>query len=379
MPRILEKLRVREISAVDRGAGEGVKVMLMKRDDPKSTENRTMTKSFTEVVKTMLGFGKASVADEIANANDALAKSIDSILGDSALDATAKSTAIAKSFDQHAGHLNGTIPAAIEKALSDAGLSASDFTKGTPDMTIDYKKALGLPADATDDQVTKALETQAADAKALIVAKRELAIAKMSDKHTGFMNNAKAKLPSGGKESFADMSAKERDDHMSKNPIDPEDADEDTQKRDADFAKRMAADPVVIDLRKRVDDMTKREQITEVRKAWGTAGLTEPQMDVVQKAWEASTDKAPIEAMVKQLAAANAQAREAGIFKEFGGSGGNVGATPHDEIMAKAHELRKAKPELTIEQAYAKAYEDPANREIAKRDVRDRRQAMGAA
>lgn len=374
MPRILEKLKIREVSSVDRGAGEGVRVMLMKRNDP-TLKDGTMPKSFTEVVKSMLGFGKATVADEVAGANDALAKSIDSILGDTTMDATAKSAAIEKSFTQHAAHLNGTIPAAIEKALSDAGLSASDFTKGTSDVAIDIKKALGLPADATDDQVTKALEAQAADAKALAVTKIELAIAKMSPAHSAFMG--KGKMPAGGKDAFAGMSAAERDKHVSANPLD--DDDEDAQKRDADFAKRLAADPQVVELRKRVDDMTKREQITAVRKAWGTDGLTEPQMDVVQKAWEASTDKAPIEAMVKQLAAANTQAREAGIFKEIGSTGSGAGATPHDELMAKAHELRKATPDLTIEQAYAKAYSDPANHEIAKRDVVARRVAMGAA
>jgi hypothetical protein len=33
MPKVLTKLRIDEISAVDRGAGEGVKILLMKRDD----------------------------------------------------------------------------------------------------------------------------------------------------------------------------------------------------------------------------------------------------------------------------------------------------------------------------------------------------------
>jgi hypothetical protein len=261
-------------------------------------------------------------------------------------------------------------------------LSASDFTKGTSDVTIDFKKALGLPPEATDDRVTKALTDQTAavtkateTAAALAKAQTEINILKMSPAHTAFMG--KGKMPSGGKDAFAGMSAAERDKHVSANPLD--DNDEDTQKRDADFAKRLAADPQVVDLRKRVDDMTKREQITAVRKAWGTDGLTEPQMDIVQKAWEASTDKAPIDAMVKQLAAANAQAREAGIFKELGGSGTGAGATPYDELMAKAHELRKSSPELSIEQAFSKVYADPAHHEIAKRDVVARRVAMGAA
>ena len=36
-----------------------------------------------------------------------------------------------------------------------------------------------------------------------------------------------------------------------------------------------------------------------------------------------------------------------------------------DALKAKAAELRKAKPELTESQAFAKVYEDPANRALA--------------
>lgn len=365
----LRRLKIAEISSVDRGAGEGVKVMLMKRAVDPSKETKPMTKNFTDIVKGLFGVRKSTAADEIAKANEALGASIDSILADTTLDATAKSDAIAKSLDQHAEHLNGTIPAAIEKALSDAGFSASDFKKGT-DMTIDVKKALGLPADATDEQVTKALEEAALGQK----------IAKMSGKHSGFMNNDKAKMPTGGKSAFANMTDDQRDKHMSDNPVSGDNDADDTKKglSDEEFSKRFAADPQVIDMRKRLDEMTKDKEITAVRKAWSADGLTEPQMDVVQKVWEVSSDKAPVEAMVKQLAAANAQAREAGIFKELGGTGNGGGATPHEEITAKAHELRKADPTLTFEQAYAKAYSDPANESIAKRDVLERRAAIRA-
>jgi hypothetical protein len=39
-----------------------------------------------------------------------------------------------------------------------------------------------------------------------------------------------------------------------------------------------------------------------------------------------------------------------------------------DEIAAKARELRKRDPSLSSEQAFAKAYTDPANRDLAKRE-----------
>src|SRR5713101_6204254 len=42
MPRILRNLKIREVSAVDKGAGRGVRVMLIKRLDDDDTENTTM-------------------------------------------------------------------------------------------------------------------------------------------------------------------------------------------------------------------------------------------------------------------------------------------------------------------------------------------------
>lgn len=437
MPRILEKLRIREVSAVDRGAGEGVKVMLMKRDadlppeaeaylkreftadqrkdmaakgeamagggypiaskedlhnaiqafgrakDPAATKQHIITRAralgatdalpddwkvskmatFTEAVKSLLGFGSVTVADAIAGADDALAKSIESILSDAALDATAKAAAVQKSLDQHADHLNGSIPAAIEKALSAAGLSAADLMKGTGSMTDEEKKKL-------EDAEKEAADTK----KQLAIAKAEVALLKMSDKHKAYCAARGDDMGSDEKDKFTAMEPAERDAHMEKHPV-----KQDMEKRrDEEYAKRLASDPIVVAMRKELDDLSKDKQVATVRKVWSGQGLTEPQMDIVQKAWEGATDKAPIEAMVKQLAAANAQAREAGIFKELGGTGNDNGATPHDELMAKAHELRKSDPKLTIEQAYAKVYADPGNIEVSKRERALGRQAIGA-
>ncbi len=40
----------------------------------------------------------------------------------------------------------------------------------------------------------------------------------------------------------------------------------------------------------------------------------------------------------------------------------------YDKLMAKGAELRKADPKLTEAQAFAKAYEDPANKELVAHD-----------
>lgn len=67
MPSILRNLKILEVSSVDRGAGEGVKVVLMKRDDvAKHTESKTADASASK-----------SAADEIDLASIEVGKSDD--------------------------------------------------------------------------------------------------------------------------------------------------------------------------------------------------------------------------------------------------------------------------------------------------------------
>jgi hypothetical protein len=44
----------------------------------------------------------------------------------------------------------------------------------------------------------------------------------------------------------------------------------------------------------------------------------------------------------------------------------------YTQLMAKAEELRKADGKLTEAQAFAKVYENPANRELVQADKRER-------
>jgi hypothetical protein len=66
MPRVLHKLRIDEISCVDRGAGDGTKITLYKRDGEHARNNEVnMTKNtaanhFVEVCK-KLGDGDPSI------------------------------------------------------------------------------------------------------------------------------------------------------------------------------------------------------------------------------------------------------------------------------------------------------------------------------
>lgn len=78
MPRILRNLKIHEVSSVDKGAGRGVKVMLMKRDeDPvldvrgiiktKTKQERDMTpEQIAELVKSAVTTATASFTVELA-------------------------------------------------------------------------------------------------------------------------------------------------------------------------------------------------------------------------------------------------------------------------------------------------------------------------
>jgi hypothetical protein len=61
MPRILSRLRIDEVSAVDRAAGEGTKIVLMKRDDSKPHVEEAARASYEKFLKI---FTKADAADD---------------------------------------------------------------------------------------------------------------------------------------------------------------------------------------------------------------------------------------------------------------------------------------------------------------------------
>jgi len=74
MPKILTRLRIDEVSAVDKGAGEGVKVLLMKRADGAQPKNEGRLMSFLDF------FNRKPASDVIAKSVGALAESIGAIV-----------------------------------------------------------------------------------------------------------------------------------------------------------------------------------------------------------------------------------------------------------------------------------------------------------
>lgn len=196
------------------------------------------------------------LVQEIGDAVCSLRAVHDEIMEDAVI--KAKDEALQESFGQFTAHLKGIIPEGIENglvgaALAEAGYTVNErgaLTKRETEMGFDIRKALGLSATATEADVEKAMtDKMAAFGKADTTSKTLGNILKMSAAHTSFMSNEKAKMPEGGKEAFANMSADDRDSHIKAHPLekankkaeDCEDEDED----DAEKCIKLATGEVI--------------------------------------------------------------------------------------------------------------------------------------
>jgi hypothetical protein len=281
------------------------------------------------------------------------------------------------------------------KSLGCEGAIPEDWktTKGEPAMADNStKKALGLPETATDLDVTKAVEKLNADHAALKA--RQESLMKMSDKHTAFMNNPKAKMPSGGKGGFQAMEPGERDAHMQANPIfggDDPDSD-DAKKFAAAVAKAAASDEVLkvgdLEIRKSAvgdanfaifkaqqQEIAKERDAREILEFTKMAETLYPTLPgepiakaqalrAMQKLGE--NERKALETMLKS----GNDARKA-TFREIGGSGGNGADMPDDklDVLAKTHATKAG---ISFEKAYDAVLKTPEGAELYAASRSDR-------
>lgn len=317
-----------------------------------------------------------------------------------------KQEALQESLEQFKAHIQGIIPEGLENAMVAAALEEAGFeiteggalTKRETDMgySIELKKSLGLPVTANDADVTKALDLQAK------AAKRADAILKMSGKHSAFMANEKAKMPDGGKEAFADMSADERDKHMEKNPIEKtatEKAADDKalkEKEDKEKAEKLAKaageESITVDgtvvLKSAVGEATfavLKSQQAAIEKAADAAAITviekraSTELVHIGKADELATMLHGIakvspklsEQVEAVLKAAEAKIAKGGLFSEAGSSstGTSVGkAVDQIETLAQAMVTKgEAKNIFKARDAVRKSQPDLAKLEAEER------------
>lgn len=283
MARRLTKLTINEVSSVDRGAGEGVKVMLMKR------------------------------ATETANPGD---------------------------FDMNQQELE----ALIAKSVADATATAVAA-------------------------VTKAFDGKIAEQA------QQIALLKMSPAHKAYFDSC----DEATKKSFEAMDDKGRDEFMSKNPLkkreDPVD-----QSQLSDVAKRLAdTERENADLRKRLDAADLEKSQADFKKRAAALGLDqEGDGELMRKAFAGDKEaQAAFEKRQLETTTALRKQVETGtLFSEFGTRKAANTDTALGQLQAKAADYRKAHPELSTDQAFAKVYEDPSNAELVQLS---KRESLGSA
>ena len=298
----------------------------------------------------------AFLGSRLTKARDAFLASMRAIVGDvSGLD---KSEAIGKSVDQLIEHM-ADHTGDVVKALAEG--NSADTDSEDPMNIAAIKKALGLADTATDAEVLAAVtklageETRAKDAE-IAKLQGDLAVAKLSPIEREHYDKLKGEpqatfLKASGDERKAIMLA-------TAPPALP-----------AEVTKALAELEVV---KKQNAELVKAAALTEFTKKAVAAGLPASEGETLMKAYGGGGNEA-VDKLLGFLKAATAAAKEAGLFKEFGASGGNGPLTALDELNAKATELRKTNPALSQDQAFAKVFSDPANAELARRERADNR------
>jgi hypothetical protein len=321
--------------------------------------------------------------DKFYQATDALRESICSILQDPAV--TDKNALVRESVKEFTDFLTGEIPGDVGKSLAAGFAAVFAGTSGHGDTNMKtIAKALGLPETATEAEICAKLAANE------LAVKFATDVAKMSGKHKSFMDNEKAKMPKGGKEAFAGMSADERDAHIKANPADGDDGD--TEKMLAKGDAFRTADGVIMTKRdfgtdagflfakgqasKLAEQGVELAKAAEARdvatfaKRAATLGFAEGFGEVLRKAYKGDADS--IAKLEAEVAGMRKQLETGELYKSFGADVTGAGSA-EGSFMAKVEEVKKANPKLSDQQAYAKAYKDPANAELRTKMLEEQR------
>lgn len=434
MPNFLRKMKIREISSVDRGAGKDVKVILTKREEDDvdaylkrefSTDQRRAAEKtgaampggrypienesdlknaihafgrgkdkpavkrhiisrakslgLTKLIPENWRVSKAAIvariqkdmgddgivmfdeaqagkeADEYANgmmeeiceAICALRESVNSIQCEGGAD---KQSLFEQTFDQFKEHIQGVVPEEMEKSLNtwvrDEIIGKGATNMADKQMTPEEKAKAEAEAKAKEnDEKMKKLKDENRELK------KSLALATMTSAERQYFDTAG--MPEELTKDFLKGDSAKRGEIIKAHPL-GEFLPEHVRKSFSEMEE----------LRKVNADFRAKEEAVTFAKRAVDCGLPEQAGETLRKAYRGDAEEQKkLEGFIKSLVAQNATAV---IFKEFGTANGASG-DPLSELEAKAAEYRKAHPELSKEQAFAKVYTDPANIEIVKR------------
>jgi hypothetical protein len=296
------------------------------------------------------GEDAAQMMDEVREAICALEQSVCSILCDDEVDD--KAAAIAESLSQFKAHV-------AQFDLSNMEHLDEELDKMTTAFSPQVQKLL-------DEHIAKAIPDAVAKATAdkdAVIAKlnAELVVAKMSERHKAHH----ATLSAEEQKRFEAMTPDERDEHMDK-----------TKKRHEDdpIYKKMRSENE--DLRKRIQQIEDERELDICKRDAKDLGMTaEDAGTILMKARRG--DREAIDELTKftkTLAKASREIEKTSkVFAEFGTSRPMAGdGSAMAELLSKAADLRKIKPDLSEAQAFDKVLTDPANRELADRERTER-------
>jgi hypothetical protein len=405
MPRILRRLKINEVSSVDRGAGEGVHIMLMKRDDELDDETLAYLKrEFSAEQRREAASSGAALPDgsfpihnksDLHNAMRAIGRAKDPAkakahirrrakalgLSGDLTDAFKRATwseffadlftrepepAAEQTFDQALAGLAESVKSIINDDDADTDdMLAKSFAqfhehvspligdRASPRQPTDKKgdpimsailKALGLKEDASEEDALKAI----AD---LAKARR-----KEEDKEEE------------DEEEEEEEEEREHEKRRRRKEEDEEEEEKALQALPARVRKRIAANE---ETAKRVQKLEDEAALAGFTKRAVESGLPATEGATLQQLFKTAPDAA--EKMLTLTKSALAAAREAGAFKEFGTSGGNGGGTAFEQFTSMAQKYLRDHPgeKLSESQAFTKVYEDPANAKLRVQDARE--------
>lgn len=331
MARSLKNLVIDEVSSVDRGAGEGVRVLLMKRDTTADAESVILD---FNAARAALAKRTAPTLDQ---ALEVLKSCVEAIKADASI--TDKKAAVAESVKQFHAYV------------------------------------AGLPADQV--QMEKAMTPE--EIAALVAKSVTEAIAKVSAPLTAQIEVLKtdalvAAMPALTQSYYKALPDDKKKDFMSK---DKKAQDDEACAADTEAKKRAAGDPMLkalsdenTTIKKQLADLVEKDTVASFRKQAVDLGLPEAHGEIMRKAY--SGDAGAIAKHNEMLKGMADQIKTGTVFAEFGTKqNGSVAKTAYDELKEKATELAQKsqgtdKP-LTFFQAFDKVYTDPLNVELAKK------------
>lgn len=347
MPKILRNLLIDRVASVDKGAGEGVEVVLMKREP---TVQKKLT--FEQDHKGGVRMWHEPDAEEDKKKKkptkkSMLTKAID-LLKKSVTDAFVvkpeeRDAFIEKTFGEFAEDVQPI--AAVHDAV-DAAFSTD--SEDEDDSGINKQED-----DMTKEEAEK-LQKQLDEMKvSLDAANDELTFEKMKPEHKEF---AKA-FPADKKKEFSGKSDADKDKQMSDCKKSANEVPEAVQKVLDEAVKK------ALDLQKEVDLLKSASESTVLAKRVAEIGLPATDLDTLRKA--RGGDVEAVKKLEDRIASLTKQVSASSLLKEWGSASGAEGnGTAYEQIQSRAAELQKVDAKLSPMQAFDKAFTDPANKDL---------------